>query len=218
MFWSITQELLGLLKFYCHFWVPWAIHYMHVLLFKKVLIILRYSTKHANFWIGCCTHLRDILKLCVVLCIRPQYGVVTVLCNKPQYIYSPRRWWSCPDIYYKLDSRTVFIFYTNVTLMSMNCLLFISACNWSCCKVYLAREDHGIWLKLKRRSVQAWANSPLTKMLPVSVAEEKKCIFLRRDRQMIFKQINIWNCKSCQNSCYILIKVHFAKDFWERFI
>ena len=25
--WSITQEPLGLLKFQCHFWVPWIIVY-----------------------------------------------------------------------------------------------------------------------------------------------------------------------------------------------
>ena len=36
------------------FLVPWTIYYkIHTLFFKKVLIILRYSTKHANFWVGC---------------------------------------------------------------------------------------------------------------------------------------------------------------------
>ena len=45
------KKPLGLLKFQCHFWVPWTIFYkMHMLFIKKVLIILRYSTKHANFW------------------------------------------------------------------------------------------------------------------------------------------------------------------------
>ena len=42
LFWSITQEPLGLLKFQCYFWVPWTIYYkIHMLFFKKVLIILR---------------------------------------------------------------------------------------------------------------------------------------------------------------------------------
>ena len=42
LFWSITHELLDLLKFQCYFWVPWTIYYkMHTLFFKKVLIILR---------------------------------------------------------------------------------------------------------------------------------------------------------------------------------
>ena len=36
LFWSITQEPPGLLKFKCYFWVPWTIYYkMHILLFKK---------------------------------------------------------------------------------------------------------------------------------------------------------------------------------------
>ena len=53
MFWSILQEQLGLLKFQCHFWVSWTIYYqMHMLFFKKVVIILRKSAKHANFWVG----------------------------------------------------------------------------------------------------------------------------------------------------------------------
>ena len=39
---SITQELLGLLKFQCYFWVPWAIYYkLHISFFQKVLTILR---------------------------------------------------------------------------------------------------------------------------------------------------------------------------------
>ena len=39
---SITQELLGLPKFWCYFWVPWTIIYkLHVLFFIKVLMILR---------------------------------------------------------------------------------------------------------------------------------------------------------------------------------
>ena len=42
LFGSVTQELLGLPKFWCYFWVPWTIYYkMHMLFFKKVLIILR---------------------------------------------------------------------------------------------------------------------------------------------------------------------------------
>ena len=53
LFWSIPQEPLGLLKIECHFWVPGIIHHkMHISFFKKVLIILRYSTKHANIWLG----------------------------------------------------------------------------------------------------------------------------------------------------------------------
>ena len=52
MFWSITQEPLGLLKFLCNFWVPRTIYYkMHKLFFIKMLIILRLSTKHVNFWL-----------------------------------------------------------------------------------------------------------------------------------------------------------------------
>ena len=42
MFWSVTQEPLGLLKCWYHFWVPWTIYYkMHKLFSKNVLIILR---------------------------------------------------------------------------------------------------------------------------------------------------------------------------------
>ena len=42
MFGSITQEPLGLPKFWYNFCVPWTIYYkMHMLFFKKVLIILR---------------------------------------------------------------------------------------------------------------------------------------------------------------------------------
>ena len=42
LFGSVTQELLGLLKVWCYFWVPLTIYYkMHTLFFKKVLIILR---------------------------------------------------------------------------------------------------------------------------------------------------------------------------------
>ena len=44
LFGSITQEPLGLPKFWCYFWVSWTIFYkMHisVLFFKKMLIILR---------------------------------------------------------------------------------------------------------------------------------------------------------------------------------
>ena len=33
--------------------LAWTIYFkMHILFFKKVLIILRYNTKHANFWLG----------------------------------------------------------------------------------------------------------------------------------------------------------------------
>ena len=42
LFCSITQELLGQLKLYCYFGVPWTIYYnMHLLFFKQVLTILR---------------------------------------------------------------------------------------------------------------------------------------------------------------------------------
>ena len=42
LLWSVTQELLGLLKFKCSFWVSWTIYYkMHILFFRKVLTILR---------------------------------------------------------------------------------------------------------------------------------------------------------------------------------
>ena len=36
------------------FWIPWTIYYkMHILFFfKEVLIILKYSTKYANIWLG----------------------------------------------------------------------------------------------------------------------------------------------------------------------
>ena len=47
LFGSITQELLGLPRFWCYFWVPWTIYYkMHILFFKKVLIILRKCSAH----------------------------------------------------------------------------------------------------------------------------------------------------------------------------
>ena len=53
LFWSITQEQLGLLQFQCQFWVPWTVYYkMHISFFKKVLIILRWGTTHAYFWLG----------------------------------------------------------------------------------------------------------------------------------------------------------------------
>ena len=53
LFGSITQESLGLLKFWCYFWVSLTIYYkMQTLFFKKVLIILRQSTKHANVVVG----------------------------------------------------------------------------------------------------------------------------------------------------------------------
>ena len=36
LFGSVTQEPLGLLKFWCYFWVPWTIYYkMHILLFSE---------------------------------------------------------------------------------------------------------------------------------------------------------------------------------------
>ena len=42
LFGSITQELIGLPKFWCYFWVPWTIYYkMHILIFKKMADILR---------------------------------------------------------------------------------------------------------------------------------------------------------------------------------
>ena len=42
MFWWISHELLGLLKWQCHFWVSQTICFrMHQLFFKKMLIILR---------------------------------------------------------------------------------------------------------------------------------------------------------------------------------
>ena len=42
LFWSITSKPLGLLKFQCHFWVPWTICFkMYKLFCKKVLTILR---------------------------------------------------------------------------------------------------------------------------------------------------------------------------------
>ena len=44
VFGSITQELLSLPKFWCHFWAPWTIYYkMHrpILFFTKALVILR---------------------------------------------------------------------------------------------------------------------------------------------------------------------------------
>ena len=43
----ITQEPLDLHKFQCYFGVPWAIYYNWHTIFKKVLIILRQSSKHA---------------------------------------------------------------------------------------------------------------------------------------------------------------------------
>ena len=39
--------------------------YFLVVVFKKVLIILRKSTKHANFWLGVQYHLKDIMLLAV---------------------------------------------------------------------------------------------------------------------------------------------------------
>ena len=37
----------------CYFWVPWTIYYkLQILLFRKMLTILRQSKKHANFWLG----------------------------------------------------------------------------------------------------------------------------------------------------------------------
>ena len=42
LFGSISQEQLGLPKFWYYFWVPWTIYYkMNMLFFKKVLITLR---------------------------------------------------------------------------------------------------------------------------------------------------------------------------------
>ena len=42
LFGSITQEPLGLPKFWCHFWIPLTIYYnMHISFFRKVLIILK---------------------------------------------------------------------------------------------------------------------------------------------------------------------------------
>ena len=53
LFGSITQELLGLPKFWCYFWVSWTNYYkMHISFFKKILIILRAGTKHANLGAG----------------------------------------------------------------------------------------------------------------------------------------------------------------------
>ena len=43
---------LGLLKFQCHFWVPWRIYFkMHrgLQYLKKMLIICRWHTKHVKF-------------------------------------------------------------------------------------------------------------------------------------------------------------------------
>ena len=53
LFGSITQEPHGLPKFWCYLWVPWTIYYkMHILLFKKMLIILRKSTEHTILEVG----------------------------------------------------------------------------------------------------------------------------------------------------------------------
>ena len=42
LFGSKIEELLGLPKCWCYFWVPWTFYYkMCILFFKKVLIILR---------------------------------------------------------------------------------------------------------------------------------------------------------------------------------
>ena len=42
MFGSIIQELLGLHKLWCYFWVSWTIYYKtHISFIKKVLLILR---------------------------------------------------------------------------------------------------------------------------------------------------------------------------------
>ena len=42
LFGSMTQEPIGLPKFWCYFWIPWTIYNkMHTLFFKKVLTILR---------------------------------------------------------------------------------------------------------------------------------------------------------------------------------
>ena len=49
VFGSITQEPLGLPWFWCYFWFFWTIYYGMHIVFKGMLIILRWSTKHANF-------------------------------------------------------------------------------------------------------------------------------------------------------------------------
>ena len=50
--WSIKLlNKLFSLSLSLFFLVPWTIYYkMHILFFKKVLLILRQCTKHANFW------------------------------------------------------------------------------------------------------------------------------------------------------------------------
>ena len=64
LFWSTTMttwKSLGLLKFQCHFWVPLTICFKmhHMVFFKKMLIISRSSTKHANILLGVQYPLKD---------------------------------------------------------------------------------------------------------------------------------------------------------------
>ena len=61
IFWSITQELLGLLKLQCYFWVSQTILLQEItLFFRKGILILRWCTKQAQFWFGCSSPLKDI--------------------------------------------------------------------------------------------------------------------------------------------------------------
>ena len=57
LFWSITQEPLGLLEFQCYFGVPWRNYYtIHIIFFKKVFIIIFLDTCRAQnmliLWLG----------------------------------------------------------------------------------------------------------------------------------------------------------------------
>ena len=65
LFVSINQELLGLPKFWCYFWVPWTIYNkMHI----EMCWWFWESTKHANFWLGVqvgLLRLGQINKLCI---------------------------------------------------------------------------------------------------------------------------------------------------------